>query len=341
MPNTFDVYELARKTKDSDIFFNDYLQELSNKVTSMFVFSNLPDSVDENFFKLNLVLTGQCALYKSKDWITTKGIENWRDKWVAIRGERSGEPNVYYIPRGYVIANPTLNGETISDVQTDPNITIFYLTPFDECTICGRGLSGLIFRTAHKLADIDISIRTAVKNSRIVAFWECDNDTQKNRIDTALSKMRDGEDVFAIKTGYESEMKINPYLSGANLPETIRELVELRQYILANFYHALGINSNYNLKRAQISNKEIDTNDDILIVNTYEILSQLKRGCEEFNQKTGMSISVDYSPAWKELKEQQTSDTQKEGEENDGTVDEENDRKSAQDDTGTQNTEDT
>lgn len=329
--NEYDVFNIKSKCTDKDIFFNAYLQELSNKVTTMFEFENLPESVDENFFKLMLVLTGQCALYNVKEWQTTKGIENWNgEKWVAVRGERSGEPNVYYIPRGYVIANPAIGSDTITDTATNPDITIFYLTPFDECTMQGRGLSGLIMRTAHKLADIDISIRTAVKNSRIVAFWECDNDTQKKRLDESLTKMRNGEDVFAVKTGYESTMKINPYLSGANLPETIRELVELRQYILANFYHALGINSNYNLKRAQISNKEVETNDDILIVNTYEILSQLKRGCEDFNAKTGMAISVDYSPAWKQLREQQTptedtdntepeTDTESEGETNERT----------------------
>lgn len=303
----FDVYELSAKFTDNDLFFNDYVQELSNKVTSMFTFKNLPEEVDQNFFKLNLVLTGQCALYRY--------IDGDNPKWVAIHGQRSGEPNVSYIPRGYVIANPAIGSETIEDAEDAPYLTIFYLTPYDQCTNFGRGLAGLIFRTAHKLADIDVSIRTAVKNSRVVALWECDNDTQKNRIDNTLTKMRNGEDVFAIKTGYESEMKINPYLSGANLPETIRELVELRQYILANFYHALGINSNYNLKRAQISNREVETNDDILIVNTYEILSQLKQGCDEFNGKTGMTISVDYSEAWKKLKEKQRIDNTDEGEE--------------------------
>lgn len=328
----YDVYNIKTNSADSNIFFNAYLQELSNKLTTMFEFENLPESVDENFFKLMLVLTGQCALYKTKEWQTTKGVENWGKNWIAVRGERAGEPNVYYIPRGYVIANPAIGSDTIADTATNPDITIFYLTPFDECTLQGSGMSGLIMRTAHKLADIDVSIRTAVKNSRVVAIWECDNDTQKNRLDETLKKMRNGEDVFAVKTGYESTMKINPYLSGANLPETIRELVELRQYILANFYHALGINSNYNLKRAQISNKEVETNDDILIVNTYEILSQLTRGCEEFNAKTGMSIKVDYSDAWKKLKEQQTptedTDTNTENEsegENDERADNEKD----------------
>lgn len=324
MANT-DVWHIKDPHPEKDITLISYVQELSNKVTSMFEFTGLPESVNENFFKLNLILTGQCALYKTDKWQNTTGIENWvNDSWVAVHGQRSGEPNVYYIPKGYVIANPAIKSETIPDYKTNPNITIFYLTPFDECTTLGSGLYGLIMRTAHKLADIDVSIKTAVINSRVVALWEVDNDAQQSRVNETLRKMRQGEDVFAIKTGYESEIKINPYLQGANLPETIRELVELRQYILANFYHALGINSNYNLKRAQISNKEIETNDDVLIVNTAEIIKQLTECCKEFTAKTGIELSVDYSEAWKQLKETETNTNETEEEPKEGVNDDDN-----------------
>ena len=123
--------------------------------------------------------------------------------------------------------------------------------------------------------------------------------------------------------------KINPFLNGANIPEVIRELVELRQYILANFYHSIGINSNYNLKRAQISNEEIKTNDDILIVNTYEIKSQLEKGCKEFNEKTGLNISVRYSDAWQQLRETETAEETETTEETDEKNSEENENENS------------
>lgn len=303
-----DIWEIRSNTEIKGIIYSGYMQELTNKITSMFDFKGLPETVSENFFKLALVLFGECAIIKDNS------------NYYAVKGQRSGKPNAYYIPQGYVYANPAINSRTFEDVKTDNNITIFYLTPFDETTLSGSGMWALINRTARTLADIDVSINTAVKNSRVVGFCECDSDTIKTRLDEAFKKMRNGEDVFSVKSGFENEIKLNPFLTGANLPETIRELVELRQFVIANFYHALGINSNYNLKRAQISNEEIKTNDDILIINTYEIIKQLKIGCDELNAKTDLNVSVDYSEPWKILREteinkEDTEDTETENNE--------------------------
>lgn len=291
--NIFDVWNLSdRKVNNTyNLIYSFYVQELANKITSIFKFSGLPDTVDENYFKLSLAMTGHCSLAKMKN------------NWYAVHGTRGGEPNAYYIPKNYIIANPFLGSETIDRENKD--ITVFYMTPFDECTTIGSGLFGLINRTADGLAHTDISINTALKNSRVVAFFEVTSDTQKTALNKTIAEMRNGEDSFGIKTPFDGEIKMNPYLNGANIPEIIRELIELKQFIIANFYHSIGINSNYNLKRAQISSEEIKTNDDVLIVNTYEMKSQLEKGCNEFNKKTGMYISVDYSEPWQILKEQE------------------------------------
>lgn len=321
-----DIWEIRSNTEIKGIIYSGYMQELTNKVTSMFDFEGLPETVSENFFKLALVLFGECAIMKDK-----------KGNYYAVKGQRSGEPNAYYIPKGYVYANPAIGSETFENVKVNPYITIFYLTPFDETTLSGSGMWALINRTARTLADIDVSINTAVKNSRVVGFCECDSDTIKTRLDEAFKKMRNGEDVFSVKSGFENEIKLNPFLTGANLPEIMRELVELRQFVLANFYHALGINSNYNLKRAQISNEEIKTNDDILIINTYEIIKQLKIGCDELNTKTGLNVTVDYSEPWKILRETEINSEKTEDTETENNEESEDGENEIYDDTGNEN----
>jgi hypothetical protein len=324
--NNRDIWEIRSNTEIKGIIYSGYMQELTNKVTSMFDFKGLPETVSENFFKLSLVLFGECAILKDK-----------KGEYYAVKGQRSGEPNAYYIPKGYVYANPAIGSETFENVKVNPYITIFYLTPFDETTLSGSGMWALINRTARTLADIDVSIKTAVKNSRIVGFCECDSDTIKTRLDEAFKKMRNGEDVFSVKSGFENEIKLNPFLTGANLPEIMRELVELRQFVLANFYHALGINSNYNLKRAQISNEEIKTNDDILIINTYEIIKQLKIGCDELNAKTGLNVSVDYSEPWKILRETEINNEDTEDTETENNEESEGEENEIYDNAGNEN----
>ena len=173
------------------------MQELTNKVTSIFEFDGLPETVNQNYFKMLLALTGNCSITKFDDWY-------------AVKGQRGGTPNAYYIPENYIIANPKLGSKTIP--LTDKDITVFYMTPFDECTNIGSGLYGLLNRTADSLTHVDISINTALKNSRVVALFETVSDTQQKRVDGILKKMREGEDVFAIKAPFDGELKINPFL---------------------------------------------------------------------------------------------------------------------------------
>ena len=72
------------------------------------------------------------------------------------------------------------------------------------------------------------------------------------------------------------------------------------------------------------------TNSYILIVSLADVLPTLQAACEEFNSKTGLTISVDYSPEWKEMQQQQN-----EGKENDKDRPnlDENDDKAEQDNT--------
>lgn len=290
-----------------EFYFNTTLKQLIPIVTKMVDFKGLPDSVNQRYFKTMLFMTGYCALVK---------INNL---WYATIGGRGGKPDPYYIPTVFTLANPVLGSETIS--LENSKISMFYLTSIDELTSyggMGGGLSGLIVRTSTLISNIDFSIDTAVKKSRVVSIVTCDNNTTKNRIDDIIKRIMNGEDVFTVNQDFTEDIKINPYLQGANIPEIIQQLVELRQFILAQFYHCLGVNSNYNLKRAQISNEEIKTNDDLLIVNTADIIAELQECCKLCNAKTGLNISVDYSEEWKKLQRSETEETQTETEQNGG-----------------------
>lgn len=290
-----------------EFYFNTSLKQLIPIVTKMVDFKGLPDSVNQRYFKTALFMTGQCALLK------------WNKVWYAVVGSRGGKPDPYYKPTFFTLANPALGSEIIPlEYET---IAMFYLTSIDELTSyvgMGGGLSGLIVRTATLLSNIDFSIDTAVKKSRIVSIVTCENSTVKNRIDDIIKRIMNGEDVFTVNQDYTEDIKINPFLQGANIPEIIQQLVELRQFILAQFYHCLGVNSNYNLKRAQISNEEIKTNDDLLIVNTADIIAELQECCKLCNAKTGLNISVDYSEEWKKLQRSEETETETEETETNG-----------------------
>ena len=59
---------------------------LLNKVASLFVWGNLPDTIDERFLEFNLFIVGKVCWTKIND------------KLYALNGSVGGPPNAYYEP---------------------------------------------------------------------------------------------------------------------------------------------------------------------------------------------------------------------------------------------------
>ena len=287
----------------------------------MFEFKNLPETVNERYFKSSLILTGNCSLYYPKNILNPKLAEQG---WYAVKGTIGAEPNAYYIGSEYVIANPILGSENIK--TTDERIEVFYWNSLDEVfnPMCS-GLYFLIDRTARILTEIYRSTIIALKNSRVVNIFSASNNNEKTTLNKLIKDMREGEDVFTTIQDFKAKMEVNPVLQDTNIKDILQEFVELEQFYLAQFYHAIGVNSNYNLKRAQINNEEIMTNSYILIVSLADVLPTLQRCCEELNAKSGLDISVDYSEEWKKMQEMQENGEENETNEERPNLDEEED----------------
>lgn len=288
--------------------YKGYFMDLTSKTVRMFKFDGLPETVNEGYLKTSIILTGNCALYYPKN-IVNKALAP--EGWYAVKGTLGAEPTAYYTGSEYVIANPILGSENIK--LTDKRVQVFFWNTLNELfNPLTSGLYFLIDKTARVLAEIYRSTVIALKNSRVVNIFSASNSNEAKTLNKLLSAMRNGEDVFTAIQDFKAKMQVNPVLENAHIKDILQEFVELEQFTLAQFYHAIGVNSNYNLKRAQINNEEIMTNSYILIVSLADVLPTLQAACEEFNSKTGLSISVDYSPEWKEMQQQQNN-----GDEND------------------------
>lgn len=262
------------------------------KVIPMFTFKGLPETVNERYLKASLILTGNCAIWKPKN----------KSDWYAVKGTMGAEPDAYYIGTEYVIANPVLGSENIK--TDDPRIQVFYWSSNDEIfQPLTNGLFKLIERTARTLTELYRSTLIAIRHSRVVNIFSASTKNEQDSLNTLLQDMIDGKDVFTSIQNFKSLIQVNPVLADAPIKDILQEFIETEQFHLAQFYHAIGVNSNYNLKRAQVNNEEIMTNAYILVVSLADVLPTLQRCCEEFNAKTGLSISVDFSEDWKKMRE--------------------------------------
>lgn len=287
-----------------------YFKWLCNKVMNCFIIKDnsedksFTETINWAYFKMNLILDGQIC------------ITDFNNRLYACIGNRGGEPNEYYIPTIFTIASPILGSK---QVDIDVNGVVFYNTDIDmfnytgNCEIFSGGLYDLISQTATLLADNIISINCNQINSRITAFFTAESEAQAVAGEVVLKKMYAGKPYQILRSDLIEKLNVNPINSSAT--GNITELVELHNYIIANFFQSIGVKSNNVMKRERLINSEIDSQNDYLKVSLLEILTSWQKGFDKVNEIYGTDISVNLNPALlDELIEDSTSDEMVNGE---------------------------
>ena len=268
-----------------------YFKWLTNKVMSCFIISDddqseRTSSIDWDYVKMNLILNGEIC------------ITDFGGKLYGCIGARGGNPNEYYVPTQFIIANPVLGSK---QVTIDVDGVVIYNTKIDKFMYTGTtaifatGLYDLIEQTATLLADNIISINCSQINARITTFFTADSESQAAAGELTLKKMYAGKPYMILKTDLLEKINVNPVNTQA-AGQNITELVELHNYIIANFFQSIGIKSNNVMKRERLIKDEIESQDDFLQVSILEILSSWQEGLDKVNEMYGTSFSVKLNP---------------------------------------------
>ena len=271
--------------------FDFYFKWLTNKVMSCFIITDQDpgertSSINWDYFKMNLILDGQIC------------ITDFDDKLYACIGNRGGTPNEYYVPTQFLIANPVLGSKEVKIGETG---VVIYNTKIDhfvwtgESDIFAAGLCDLIEQTATLLADNIISINCSQINARVTAFFTADSETQAAAGELILKKMYAGKPYSILRSDLLEKLQVNP-INNSSSGQNITELVELHNYIVANFFQSIGIKSNSVMKRERLIRDEIESQDDFLQVSILEILSSWQAGLDEVNRLYGTSFTVELNP---------------------------------------------
>lgn len=287
-----------------------YFKWLTNKVMSCFLVkfskdNEKLDKFDSNYFKINTLLDGAIC------------ITDFNGKIYPVIGNLGGEPDEYYCPTIYTLANPILGSK---QVKIGKDGIVIYNTAVDRFNYCGNsiiysgGLYDLISQTATLLADNIISINCNQINSRVTTFFTADSEAQAIAGEAILKKQYAGKPYQIIRQDLIEKINVNP-VNTAAAGSNITELVELHNYIIANFFQSIGVKSNNVMKRERLINSEIDSQNDYLKVSLLEILTSWQDGFDKVNELYGTDFTVELNPALlDEIIEDSTSEEKINGE---------------------------
>ena len=276
--------------------FELYFDLLTNKCCNLFKWEGLPETVNERFLMMQLILTGRIA------WFADKG------NIYALNGSWGGEPNCYYEPTQWIVANPVLGSKTLTVRNMDGSNSIdkldgivMGLTDVDliKQNPTKGGLYRLIYQTAGLLADNISSLNVSQINGRVSQIWTADNEALARTFEEICKDIYEGHPYKVVSQDILNKVNAVP-TAQTGQSNTLLNLIEAHQYILASFYNEIGLPSNWNMKRERINTAETELMTGSLDVSIYNMEKNLQAAVEKINELFGTSISVRFNEEIKE-----------------------------------------
>lgn len=250
---------------------------LKNCARNFIKWGGFPESADAAAFEEDLLfLNGICSMFP------------YKNEYVNSAGAVSGV-NRYRMPKEFTVANTDL-----------PSL---HLTIGKDCVVCynttnywfPETLQKMIDIYAWKLTEIDLSVDTSVRNSRVCVIPIVKDEKEAIRVSNVLQQMYDG-DSFALS--YKTPMGSNaetsflfPIKAKDNI--VVSELADARRCILADFYSMCGVKVSAVDKRERVLTSEMDSNSDQIKIAGDILLKPRQRFADEANKLFGLNITVE------------------------------------------------
>lgn len=154
------------------------------------------------------------------------------------------------------------------------------------------GLYSLIYQTAGLLADNISSLNISQINSRLSAIYTATDEGIARTGEEVLKDIYDGKPYKILRDDITDKISVNP-IAAAGQNNTLMSLIEVHQYILAQFFQEIGVSANFNMKRERLNTAEVEMNNGALDVNIFSMLKNRQEAVALINEKYGTEIEVE------------------------------------------------
>ena len=250
-----------------------YVKMLFEKCLGIFKYYNLPESLPAEEIEKRLIWFGFCGVFKHEKY----GI-------VCADGGLSGYDQ-YYRPTEFLFAQPVLGS---ASKKIGDNCVIIYNTQSD--VINPYGFRELIKRYARLLADIDSSIDIQIINSRATKLNSVADDMTAKSVKICMDKLEEGETYTVNRNSILDNWNTKDWNTAH--PDQLEKLIDAKQSLLNAFLEEIGVKS-INEKRERMITNEVSADNQLLMVNTDDLLYKRKMGVKQINEMFETNIKVE------------------------------------------------
>ena len=279
------VKEMMYEVSDVSCGYDYWFFKLLNYCLGIYKYTGLPKSLPAREVLMNLILTGHAVIFQNGTELVTTRTQLF-------------DFDLYYRPTKATFGNVVMKSKTLN---LGKDSEVVYLNRIQGNVLNNQmvdsGLKTFIARYARQLADIESTINIYAVNIRNTSFPVASDEPTRKQVENFYNQMVLGKrsvitDNIVLDTF--RNVDIAPIRSG----DRLNDLLTARDKVLANFMQDIGIKYRQDNKKAQMTEDEIETDEQLLVINVQDMLEVQKEGFERVNNMFGTNIDVYINPIY-------------------------------------------
>ena len=266
-----------------------HFDEILRLMYRILIIKNVPETIDETFLKMILFTQGKIVFFEGQE------VGESVSKLLALNCSRANMPTIYYLPSQFLVANPRLlKSYTLTPGE---DCEVIYLSETDKYNLSemNGGLYELISSTATIMADNDLSLNIAQKNTRLTNIASAQTQNAFESLQAVINAMYNGDPNIVVKGSLIDQLQNIPIMQSQS-NQNILQLIEVNQYVLAHFLEKIGICTHDQMKRERLVTGEINDNFDLARFNIDDMIMSLNSGFTLVNSHFGTDLECELNP---------------------------------------------
>lgn len=271
---------------DVKVGFDYWYFKLFNILLNIFEYDNIPSGLSQRELELNLLMTGHAVVLPKRDGTLFTPL-------TSLFGY-----DEYYQPTTAVFANPVV--VSAKEYKIGVECEVVYNNKLKDSLYyihADSGLATFVSRYARQLADIESTINIYAVNSRLTSYPVTTDGSVTESLKAFFKNLTMGKRAIITDDTIIEKFR-NVDINRSAIRDGVNEWLIARDKILEQFYRDLGVQM-YNPKKAQVTDDEVESNTQLLLISTDDMLRERKEGYERVNRMFGTDIKVRINPLFK------------------------------------------
>ena len=245
-----------------------------NKTLTMFLYTNLPDTLPIEELEKILQLSGTGFITMiDEQLVILKGTYNY------------DEVDIYNRPFKINCYLPDKKQYKMFKISDGVIIKNDYFE---------RGLLPIFKKWGYLINESELTLIIANRYKRMVKTFIANDDPTAESVRTYLTKVDNGESSVITSNILWDSIKID----GETNTNTLHELIEYDNYIKSELYKEIGLYSNDNMKKERLISSEVENGMNSIYPLVDNMLNCRKQAIDKINKKFNTNISVEFTSSW-------------------------------------------